>query len=88
MLRVVLQAPLDRTLGPKPEIVNDNGPEFVSQGFVRVVNAQEPQRIRTLVQHPHPTGESNGAIGPSARGACVGRSRPTTPRPEPSPLSG
>jgi transposase InsO family protein len=55
---LVLQTAVDQTPGATPEVVTDNGPEFVSQDFVRVVKAQELQRIRTRVHHP----QSNGRI--------------------------
>jgi transposase InsO family protein len=57
-MALVLQAALDRTPGATPEVVSDNGPEFINRDFVTVLKAQGLKQIRTRFYHP----ESNGVL--------------------------
>lgn len=57
-MALVLQAALDRTPGATPEVVSDNGPEFINRDFVTVLKAQGLKQIRTRFYHP----ESNGGL--------------------------
>jgi transposase InsO family protein len=57
-MALVLQAALDTTPGATPEVVSDNGPEFINRDFVTVLKAQGLKQIRTRFYHP----ESNGVL--------------------------
>ena len=57
-MALVLQTALDRTPGATPEVVSDNGPEFINRDFVTVLKAQGLKQIRTRFYHP----ESNGVL--------------------------
>jgi len=57
-MALVLQAAIDKTPGATPEVVSDNGPEFINRDFVTVLKAQGLKQIRTRFYHP----ESNGVL--------------------------
>ncbi len=57
-MALVLQAALDATPGATPEVVSDNGPEFINRDFVTVLKAQSLKQIRTRFHHP----QSNGIV--------------------------
>jgi putative transposase len=54
----VVQRALEKYPGVKPEIVNDNGTQFTSHEFKRLIKRFELSQIRIRIQHP----ESNGTI--------------------------
>ena len=58
VMALVLQAALDATPGASPEVVSDNGPEFINRDFVTVLKAQSLKQIRTRFHHP----QSNGVV--------------------------
>jgi len=51
-MALVLRQALDRTPGATPEIVTDNGPEFVGRDFLLACKAESLKHIRTRVHHP------------------------------------
>jgi transposase InsO family protein len=57
-MALVLRQALDRTPGASPEIVTDNGPEFVGRDFLLACKAESLKHIRTRVHHP----QSNGRL--------------------------
>ena len=57
-MALVLRQALDRTPGATPEIVTDNGPEFVGRDFLLACKAESLKHIRTRVHHP----QSNGRL--------------------------
>lgn len=57
-MALVLREALDRTPGASPQVVSDNGSEFVDRDFVTVLKAESLQQIRTRVHHP----QSNGRV--------------------------
>jgi len=57
-MALVLRQALDRTPGARPEIVTDNGAEFVGRDFLLACKAESLKHIRTRVHHP----QSNGRL--------------------------
>jgi transposase InsO family protein len=57
-MALVLRQALDHTPGAHPEIVTDNGPEFVGRDFLLACKAESLTHIRTRVHHP----QSNGTL--------------------------
>ncbi len=57
-MALVLRTALDRTPGARPEIVTDNGPEFVGRDFLLACKAESLKHIRTRISHP----QSNGTV--------------------------
>ncbi len=57
-MALVLRTVLDRTPGASPEIVTDNGPEFIGRDFLLACKAESLKHIRTRIAHPH----SNGTV--------------------------
>ena len=57
-MALVLRQALDRTPGASPEIVTDNGPEFIGRDFHLACKAESLKHIRTRVHHP----QSNGTL--------------------------
>jgi transposase InsO family protein len=57
-MALVLREALDRTPGATPEVVSDNGSEFVNRDFMLVLKAESLTQIRTRVHHP----QSNGTV--------------------------
>ncbi len=54
----VLPGAIDKTPGAIPEVVSDNGPEFINPDFLTLLKAQGLKQIRTRFYHP----ESNGVL--------------------------
>jgi transposase InsO family protein len=57
-MALVLREALDRTPGATPEVVSDNGSEFVNRDFLTLLKAESLHQIRTRVHHP----QSNGTV--------------------------
>lgn len=57
-MALVLRDALDRTPGATPEVVSDNGSEFVNRDFLTVLKAESLHQIRTRLHHP----QSNGTV--------------------------
>ena len=55
---LVVQRALEKCPGAKPEIVNDNGTQFTSHEFKRLIKRFELNQIRIRINHP----ESNGVM--------------------------
>ena len=57
-MALVLREALDRAPGATPEVVSDNGSEFVNRDFPTALKAKSLQQIRTWAHHP----QSNGTV--------------------------
>lgn len=75
------QSALGKTPGAKPEIVSDNGPEFVNRNFVTMLKAQGLKEIWNRIHHR----QSNGVLERYHRTfreeGWAGQHRGTTRRP-------
>jgi transposase InsO family protein len=77
-LEIILQAAKEKYKGARPQIISDNGPQFIARDFKEFIRISGMTHVRTSRNYP----QSNGKIErwhKSLKGECIRPGTPLTP---------
>jgi putative transposase len=76
-IEMVLQRALEKSPGAKPQVVSDNGPQFVANDFKAFIRIQGLTHVRTAPYYPQSNGKLERWHG-SVKRECIRPSCPQT----------